>query len=45
MKNTEAIRIDDKAPLVVDDDAYALIKSIEELTKAIETLARITGIK
>jgi hypothetical protein len=42
MEKTAAVRTDPKKPIVVNDETYALIKVLEELTKAIETLAAET---
>jgi hypothetical protein len=42
MEKTAAERLDPKKPLVVNDETYALIKVLEELTKAIEILAAET---
>jgi hypothetical protein len=42
MEITSAQRLDPKKPIVVNDDTYALIKVLEELTKAIEILAAET---
>lgn len=40
MDKSVAVRANTAAPLIVNDEIYALIKAIEELTKAIEYLAR-----
>jgi len=42
MENTTAERLDPKKPLIVNDDTYSLVMVIEQLTKAIETLAAET---
>lgn len=40
MELTEAVRIDSKVPLVVNDNTFAFIKAVEQLTKAMENLKR-----
>jgi hypothetical protein len=43
MEKTAAERLDPKKPLVVNDETYALVKAIEELTIAITLLTTETG--
>jgi hypothetical protein len=42
MEKTSAQREDPKKPLVVNDETYALIKVLEELTKAIDALVAVS---